>query len=161
MRPKVHTEKHIVQTSLAAIASGAILAITLAQSFQTPVAATASHVREGSTISAIYIEMWGTSDDTGAGTTIVALEKRPGGVPAMGTTNIAALDAYVNKKNVLHTMMGLIGPNTQYPMALVKGWFKIPKGKQRFGIGDRLVLNIFGQSNGMSICGFSIYKEQY
>ncbi len=105
--------------------------------------------------------MWLTSDDTAAGTAIVTLEKVPAGATAMTAAQSAALNDYPNKKNILHTQMGLLGPNTQYPMAVVKGWFKIPKGKQRFGLKDILSLNIHGQSNGLAGCGFFIFKEQF
>ncbi len=161
MRPRVHTEKHIVQQSLAAIASGALTSIQFVNAKQDPTAAAATDVREGAIVSAIYIEMWGTSDDTAAGTTVVTLEKRPSALGVITAAKSAALDSYDNKKNIFHTMMGLVPTDIQYPMPLVKGWFKIPKGKQRFGIGDKLVLNILAQSNGMSICGFATYKEQY
>ncbi len=160
MRPVINTEKHIVQQSLASVASGAITNRTIAFGVVTPTS-TNTDVREGSIITAVYVEMWVTSDDTGAGTAIITLEKRGGNMVAMTAGQSAALNTYVNKKNVLHTFMGLVGPNTQYPMAVVKGWFKIPKGKQRFGINDLLVLNMHGQSNGLSFCGFFVYKEQY
>ncbi len=161
MRPTVHTEKHIVQLSLAAIASGASLNFLVIESKQAPVAATAADVREGAIVSAIYVEMWGTSDDTAAGSTVHALERRPSGRAAASAAQMGSLNAYDNKKNILHIGMGLIGPNTQYPANLVKGWFKIPKGKQRFGIGDKMSFNMLAQSNGMAVCGFAIYKEQY
>ncbi len=161
MRPTINTEKHIVQQSLAAVASGAISFVEFIDAKANPSAATPADCREGCVVSAIYIEMWATSDDATAGTTICTVERLPSGRASMSAAQSAALDGYDNKKNVLNIMMGLIGPNTQYPMNLVKGWFKIPKGKQRFGIGDRLGLNIHAQSNGMSFCGFATYKEQY
>ncbi len=161
MRPTINTEKHIVQFSLAAVASGAISTLTLAIAKAAVVGATTTHVREGSKIAAIYIEMWVSSDDAASGTTIVTLERLAGGMSVMTTTESASLDSYDNKKNVLHTMMGLTPSNVQYPMAVVKGWFKIPKGKQRMGLEDRLMLNLHGQSNGMAFCGFCVYKEQY
>ncbi len=105
--------------------------------------------------------MWAHSDDATSGTTIVTLEKRGGAQPAMAVGQSAALNAYVNKKNVFHTQMGLIGPSTQYPSDLVRGWFKIPRSKQRFGLGDVLTLNIHAQSNGIFVCGFMTFKEQY
>ncbi len=160
MRPRVHTEKHIVQVSLATVASGAISARTIAFGVVTPTA-TNTDVREGSIISAVYIEMWLTSDDAGSSTAIVTLERRSGNMVAMLVGQSAALNSYVNKKNILHTFMGLVPTNVQYPMPAIKGWFKIPKGKQRFGINDLLVLNIHGQSNGLTLCGFFVYKEQY
>ncbi len=161
MRPKVHTEKHMVQNSLFAVASGAITGIVLAQGVQAVTGAAVAEVREGCTISAIYIEMWVSSDDAASGTAIVTLEKLPGGIVQMTAAQSAALDSYINKKNVLHTFMGLTPSNVQYPMAAIKGWFKIPKGKQRFGISDRLMLNVHGQSNGIAACGFAVYKEQF
>ncbi len=160
MRPKVHTRKHMVQFSLFAVASGAITSLKIASTVEV-VGTAADHVKEGSTISAVFVEMWLTSDDTAAGTAIVTLEKLPGTATVMSTTNAGALDDYGNKNNILHTQMGLLGPNTQYPMAVVKGWFKIPKGKQRMTQDSALRLNIFGQSNGVSGCGFVTYKEQY
>ncbi len=161
MRPKVMTEKHFVQRSLFAVASGAINNHTIVFAPQTPAAADPTNVREGATVSAVYIELWLTSDDAAAGSVICTLEKRGGTSTVMGTADAGALNAYGNKKNIFHTQMGLLGPNVQVPIAIVKGWFRIPKGKQRFGQDDSLVFNIFAQSNGVSGCGFSLFKEQY
>ncbi len=159
MRPRVNTNKHIVQKSLFAIASGAIVNSIIANAVAAPTAP--DHVREGAIISAVYIEMWLTSDDAAAGTAIVTLEKLPGSSAVMTTTEAATLDTYTNKKNVFHTQMGLLPSNVTYPMATIKGWIKIPKGKQRFTTNDSLILNIFAQSNGVSACGFYLFKEQY
>ncbi len=160
MRPTVNTEKHIAQKSLFAVAAGAISNVVITTAAED--ASAANVVRIGSKISAIYIEMWITSDDAAAGTAIVTLERVPGiQTVLMSAGSAAALETYNNKKNILHTQMGLIPPNTQYPMATVKGWFKIPKSKQRMGDNDRYVLNVFAQSNGVSGCGVFIYKEQY
>ncbi len=159
MRPRVNTQKHIIQNSLFAVASGAITNLVLANAVVAPT--TAGQVREGAIISAIYVEMWLTSDDTAAGTVVVTLEKLPGNSPTMTTANAGALHDYNNKKNIFFTQMGLLPSNVDYPMASIKGWIKIPKGKQRFTTNDALILNIFGQSNGVAGCGFSIFKEQY
>ncbi len=160
MRPKVHTRKHMVQFSLFTVASGALTSLKLASTVEV-VGTAVDHVKEGSTISAVYIEMWLTSDDTAAGTAIVTLERLPGTASVMTAAQSAALDDYGNKNNIFHTQMGLLGPNTQYPMAVVKGWFKIPKGKQRMSQDLALRLNVHGQSNGVAGCGFATYKEQY
>ncbi len=158
MRPRVNTRKHYVQASLGTVAGGAITARTIIDAVAVPT--DADEVREGAIISAVYIEMWLTSDDTAQGTAIVTLEKVVGSSTAMTVTESAALFDYDNKKNVLHTQMGLLGPTIQHPLSSIKGWFKIPKGKQRFGLGDKLVLNLHGQSNGLNFCGFFTYKEQ-
>ncbi len=161
MRPVVNTKKHYIQQSLFAIASGALSNVFLITAVADPAAATANEVREGSKISAVYVEMWIHTDDASSGSSIVTLEKLPGSSGVMNAADSAALNTYDNKKNVLFTQMGLTPNNVTYPMASVKGWFKIPKSKQRFGLEDRLVLNIHAQSNGLSACGFAIYKEQF
>ena len=160
MRPRVHTEKHIVQNSLFSVAAGAIANNAIIRAVAAPTGTT--QIREGATVSAIYVEMWLTSDDAAAATAIVTLEKTSGGQSVfMTAAQSAALNNYQNKKNIFHTFMGLIPDDNQYPMAAVRGWFKIPKGKQRFGIDDRLLLNIHAQTNGLEACGFFVFKEQY
>ncbi len=159
MRPRVHTEKHIIQNSLFTIASGAISNRLIGAAVAAP--STLQDVREGSTISAVYAEMWVITDDAASGTVIVTLEKISSGGPLMTAADSALLNDYPNKKNILYTQMGLIAPNVQYPTNVIKGWLKIPKGKQRFSLGDQLRLNIHAQSNGISACGFFIYKEQF
>ena len=161
MRPRVHTEKHIVQRSLFGVTTGTISNINLARSVSTPAAASVQDVREGCTISAVYVEMWVTSDDNAAGTVITTLEKVPSNAPDMTAADSATLNQYPNKNNIFYTQMGLIPNNDTYPMATIRQWFKIPKGKQRFALGDQLVLNIHAQSNGISACGTILYKEQY
>ncbi len=159
MRPVVNTEKHISQRSLFTVAAGAIDNFNFAITNAAPTGAV--QVREGAKISAVYVEMWVTSDDAALGTIITTLEKLVGSSTNMGTGESASLNTYDNKKNILYTQMGLIGNDVTYPMAVIKGWIKIPKSKQRFSLGDRLTLNIHAQSNGISGCGFVIYKEQY
>ncbi len=160
MRPIVNTEKHIVQRSLFAVASGAIVNTVIVKAVAVP--ATASEeVREGSKISAVYFEFWVTSDDATAGTSVVTVAKVPGDGSSMTVGESGSLNVYTNKKNIFLTQMGLLPPNTQYPMAVIKGWVKIPKSKQRFGLNDQLHINFHGQSNGMSVCGFALYKEQF
>ncbi len=161
MRPMVHTEKHINQFSLFTVASGAIVVLNIAKGEATPLATDPADVREGCTIASVFVELWITTDDATAGSSIVTIEKRVSGLGSMAAGDSAALNVYDNKKNVFHTQMGLTPGNTQYPMATIKGWFKIPKGKQRFGLGDKLVINVHGQSNGLNGCGFVVFKEQY
>ncbi len=161
MRPRVNTKKHLVQASLATVAGGAVAVFSIIDAKTAPAAAQPDEVTEGAIISAVYVEMWISSDDAAQGTCIVTLEKRPSGLVAMTAAESAALNLYENKKNILHTFMGLVPTNVQYPMTAIKGWVKIPKGKQRFGIADKLILNIHGQSNGANFCGFAIYKEQF
>ncbi len=160
MRPRVNATKHIVQVSLANVAAGAISQFSIVDALQVPTLTAADEVREGAIVSACYIELWVTSGDAAQASTIITLEKLIGSSAAMTAAEIAALNAYDNKKNVLNIFMGLVAPNVQVATPAIRGWYKIPKGKQRFGIGDRLVLNVMGQSNDVNVCGFFLFKEQ-
>ena len=161
MRPTINTEKHYNQESVFTVGAGAISNRIIAVAVVVPSGTSDNEIRQGAIISAVYIEMWLTSDDALQASSIVTLEKVNGNAPLMAAGESAALNVYPNKKNIFHTQMGLIPPNVQHPLGSVKGWFKIPKGKQRFGLGDRLLLNVHAQSNGLQACGFFIYKEQY
>ncbi len=162
MRPVVNTEKHYLQVSLATVAAGAISNTKLIEAVAAPGATEPDEVREGAKISAVYIEMWIQTDDAALGSSIVTIEKLSGAAnDNMTAAESASLNSYDNKKNIFFTQMGLTPNNVTFPMASVKGWFKIPKSKQRFGLQDRLMINVHGQSNGLNFCGFAIFKEQY
>ncbi len=161
MRPVINTEKHIIQVSLSTIAAGAVTNFVFGTAVAVPTSALGD-LREGCKISAIYLEMWIQTDDATLGSSIVTVEKVSGAVTTLMTAaESAALGSYDNKKNIFYTQMGLTPNNVSYPMASVRGWFKIPKSKQRFGLGDRIVVNIHAQSNGLNVCGFGTYKEQF
>jgi len=69
-----------------------------------------------------------------------------------------ALGLYSNKRNCLAIQMGLTSPSDGTPIPLMRGWFKIPKGKQRMALADKLFLNISSPITGGSICGVVVYK---
>ncbi len=159
VRPIIHSTKHYKQDSLFAVTGGTLVTKTIINAVDVAAKTSVNEVEEGASIKAVYLEYWITGDDAVQGTAIVTVEKLPAAASTMTAAQSALLQDYPNKKNVLHTFMGLMPPNTQYPSAVLKGWFKIPKGKQRFGLGDKLVVNFHGQSDGLSACGFAIYKE--
>ncbi len=159
MKAPIHSQKHVIQNSLFAIAGGALTTVTIVNAVNVVNKNLSSEVEQGSIIKAVYVEYWLTGDDAVQGTAIVTLEKLSAAATTMTAAQSGALDSYPNKKNVLFTFMGLTPPNTQYPMVAVKGWIKIPRGKQRFGLDDKLLINFHGQSDGLQVCGFSIYKE--
>lgn len=163
MRPVINTEKHYFQRSLFTIAAGAIDNFKIAEAVAAaPGATEPDEIREGAKISAVYVEMWIQTDDTALGSSIITLEKLSGASDTnMTAAESASLNSYDNKKNIFYTQMGLTPTSIQFPMASIRGWFKIPKSKQRFGLQDRLMLNTHAQSNGLSACGFALFKEQY
>ncbi len=102
--------------------------------------------------------MWARGQDTSPGSVLITLVK----VPDSQTPTFAdmtALDAYTNKKNVLYHTQGLTNINGDSAIPFVRGWFKIPKSKQRFGLGDSLFLVTSAQALDTNICGFATYKE--
>ncbi len=156
MRPPIHSKKHYVQVSLATVLAGASNAIVLAQAVETPTIGT--HVEEGSVIKAVFVEMWVRTGDTAPGTSLITLVKTPD-LQTPLFADMIALQDYQNKKNVLYHTQGLINDQDADAIPFMRGWFKIPKGKQRFGLGDSLFLVVSAQALDNIICGFSVYKE--
>ncbi len=159
VRPMVHSKKHYVQFSITNVAFGALATKVLVSAVAPEDVGTVSEVVEGATVKAIYLELWGVSDDATVSSNVFTFEKRPSGHAAPSTTEIAALGDYDNKKNVLYTQQGLLPSNLQNPVNLYKGWIAIPKSKQRMGLGDLVSFTLFAQSDGMQFCGFATYKE--
>ncbi len=118
-----------------------------------------TEVEEGSSIKACYVELWIRAGEVTAGSGQFVLVKIPAGAVDPTTTEMAALNNYVNKKNILVTGMGLFNDQDADAIAVLKGWYKIPKGKQRFGLGDALIVRIFSPTIDLHICGVAIYKE--
>ncbi len=159
VRPTVNSEKHYAQRSVTNIVFGTVSNFVIASAVVSP--STPTHVRVGATLKAVYIEMWSAGTDAQPSSTIQVLEKLEGTQPFMVAADITDLHDYANKKNCLQVSQGLIGDSNSNPMALFRGWIKIPKGKQRFGLGDKLVLNLIGLTNDIDVCGLFIYKEYF
>ncbi len=160
MKPIIHSTKHYSQFSLFAVAGGAITTLSPIIAVAVVDKNAASEVEEGATIKAIWLDFWLTTDDAVQGSTVCIVEKVPGAQDTSVTTaEIASLMTYPNKKNVLFSFQGLTPPNTQYPMNVFHGWYKIPKSKQRFGLNDKLSISFYGQGDGLQVCGLSVFKE--
>ncbi len=160
MRAPVTSVKHYVQESLATVLSGAGKNIPIA--FAVPVADTnlATEVREGSVIKAVYIEMWIRAGDTAPGSTLVSFVKQTDS-QSMTFADSVNLNGYTNKKNIFYHTQGLTNDQDADAISFVRGWFKVPKGKQRMGAGDKLSLMISAQAIDNIICGFMTYKEYF
>ncbi len=159
MRPIIQSVKHYLQYTLSNEAAGTIGQRTLVDAVNVTAANLAQEVPEGAVVKAVYVELWIASDDAAAGSFEISVE-RQSGVPGLMTyAESLALNDYTNKKNILYNTMGLIATNVANPTPILRQWFKIPKGKQRFGLGDKLILNISSISNGLNYCGFVTYKH--
>lgn len=152
----INSKKHYVQSSVFTVGLGAKTAVVAVDADN---GTTAQSVQEGSLIKAIWLEYWLTSDDSAQGSFVISVEKVPGGSSIMTYAESIALQTYRNKKNILYTTQGLVGPFDEQPLPLLKQLILIPKGKQRFGLEDQLLINISGITNGVNVCGFATYKE--
>ncbi len=160
MRPIIHATKHYVQQTRSQVGTVSIQVLDIALSVESTTANAVDEVSEGVQIRAVYVEMW-LLDTANDGSFVVTLEKRPGGVNAQTFASSNSLGTYANKKNILYCTQGL-SPNNGVgnPIPIIRDWFKIPKSEQRFGLADKLVLNITNNGlNDLEFCGFFTYKE--
>ncbi len=120
----------MVQLTPSTSAAGVNTVVVLANAVQNPDDTIANNVAVGAVIKAIYCEYWYTSNSTARGSCVSSIEKLPGsGAASMGNADANTLHQYDNKKNILLTSQGLLPPNVQSPVPLIRGWIKIPKGK--------------------------------
>ena len=162
MRAPIKSKKHIVQISQSTVAQAAVVNSILVQA-QEPTSANPTGVEEGAIVKSCYVEFWVSQDSASiVGSYTVALLKLPGGLAPITSAIMAALHDYANKKNVLFTAQGLLTPNDGGQVPVLRGWYKIPKGKQRFGLGDKLTIAIRNNNAtaiDINLCGLAIYKE--
>ncbi len=160
MRPIIQSTKHIVQYPINPLAAATRQQTILIDSVALKDVADAPDVQEGAIVKAVFVELWlqNKSDD---GEEIVTVTKVPEGGNGPSFVEHAALFTYQNKKNIFFTHQGLsASDNGSGPYPILKQWIKIPKGKQRFGLGDRLFLSISNVSSTvLNTCGMTIYKE--
>ncbi len=160
MRPPIHSIKHYVQMTLSTVTTAAEVERVLVHAVETSALNTNEEVVEGAIVKAVFVELWAIGSVSNQFFTVI-LHKLMSGLGFATITNIADLGGYANKKNILYTTQGLASNDgIAAPIPIIRQWFKIPKGKQRFGLGDRLVLQIASRgSDDIIFCGFATYKE--
>ncbi len=163
MLAPINTNKHFIARTNLSVASGAIANVVIADAVVAPAATNTFDVVEGAVIKAVHIELWISQSgltNTSAQCTII-VEKVPSNQAPVTFAQIANLQSYPNKKNILFTYQGvsaaqLDGSNAVSP---IRDWLLIPKGKQRFGFGDRLIISIAAIGQPFQTCGMFLYKE--
>ncbi len=160
VRPMVHSTKHYVQMTLTTVGTGATVAISIVDSVAVALVNQPFEVTEGNTVKAVYAEIWVIGSVSNQFFT-ACVAKLPGGVGNLVNANLVNLHDYENKKNILYTTQGLASNDgIAGPVAIYRGWIKIPKSKQRFGLGDQLQFALASRgSDDMIMCGFFTYKE--
>jgi len=159
MRPIIASRKHIVQIPINTTIGGTIENIIFARSKQDYQSSVADNVEVGTIVKAVYVELWAQSDGQNIGSVTITVEKLPGAAALMTTVDSAALHGYLNKNNVFYTTQGLTGENDTNPIPFLRMWIKIPKGKQRLAINERLVLNLSSNLQNTIHCGLVIFKS--
>ncbi len=119
----------------------------------------ASDVTAGAVVKAVYFEMWLVNASQTAGSCTLIVYKTSSGAPEATGLTLTDLDAYENKKNIFFTTQGLVGPTDTNPIPVHRGWIKIPKGKQRMGLGDSLRATLRVNVENTNSCGLAIYKS--
>ncbi len=149
----------MVQLSSTNITSGTIRNQVVCTAVDTADSSVPAEVDVGTVVKAIYVEMWITSNDATTSTVTVNLEK----VPRLTDLQIFAesqlIHDYFNKNNIFYITQGIVPPTNQSGIPFLRGWFKIPKGKQRMDKESAIILNISAISNGLTVCGAFVYKS--
>ncbi len=163
MLAPINSVKHFVQHFLTTIVGASVVNLTLVDAVVASAVDTPEEVLEGSVIKAVWVEIWVIGQGAEGVTSAfgVSLEKLPAAATPMTSAQSLALMTYPNKKNILYTTQGVVGSDIgANAVPILRQWFAIPKGKQRFGLGDKLVLNLanVGPTNYQS-CGVFIFKE--
>jgi len=159
VRPMVHSTKHYVQQSIGTTVPATDTATVIAQAVEVVDKNQVFEIEEGSSIKAVYLELWVRSAATAAASFTFVFLKRNAlmGVPT--TAEMAALSDYGNKKNILFTCQGLTNDVDSTALSVYRGWIKVPKSKQRMGLGDILSWHLSAIGQSVNFCGFCTYKE--
>jgi len=153
--------KHYVHQPNTGVAPGAIVVSTVATAVAKGAArATTATVEEGAVIKAIHLEYWliGTAATTVAQFAFIVY-KLPSGQTEPTAVNMQNLGSWENKKNILFSSQGILGElGSAQAIPVMRDWIKVPKGKQRFGLGDKFQVCTFGVAD-IRVCGLATYKE--
>ncbi len=158
----INAVKHYVPATNSLTTSGSVRNQTVALAVpNTALPVNAGDVKEGSVIKAIFLEYWcGGAGATGADTQFsLAFYKQQGGTNAMVAADLLNPGAYDNKKNIIFFSQGVIMGSDTQAVPLLRQWFKIPKGKQRMGLGDIWKVGMTPTGESINNCGFATYKE--
>ncbi len=160
MRAPIHSQKHYVQWTLSTVATVAAVQEKIVQAVAVSDKNLPLEVSEGAIVKAVFIEVW-LDSSSNDGSEILIIAKNPDGGSGALYAEAIALDGWLNKKNVLFVHQGLsANDGVGNPTPAFRGWIRIPKSKQRFGLGDTLSITLANPSvNTLTYCGFATYKE--
>ncbi len=157
----INTIKHYVTLTNGGTGTGVVRVFEAVDAKS--VIADAQDVVEGAIIKAVHYEIWVISNGaTGVSSQfMLVIEKVPAGQASITAAQMLSLASYPNKKNIFYTFQGVQGPSIDGSAAIpiYRDWLRIPKGKQRFGLSDRLIASFQALGTGAQSCGLATYKE--
>ncbi len=158
----VNSIKHFIPSTIVTTTTGNIRNIVIAEAVAKGAARGAvADVEEGCKIFGSYVEIWlnGIGSSTNEVQFIVIVLLLKSGAAAPTGAQMLNLQAYTNKKNILYTTQGVLGSVGNQSVPIIRNRIQVPKGKQRFGLGDSLNLIIAPVGASIKSCGISVYKE--
>ncbi len=163
MQAPINTVKHYVGHPKFSVALGTKISLEITDVVPAPVNTTREKISEGSLIKSIHYEFWivgGGLSDTFA-QFVMTIEKISSGLADPSFADMLNLGGYKNKKNILYTTQGIIVAQADGAQAvpIIRDWLLIPKGKQRQGQGDRIVVTFATVEQALQVCGMTTYKE--
>jgi len=163
LKATINSLKHYVPFTNTATADAGIRSLVIADSQIAPAATNTFDVREGSVIKAFFLELWlrGNGAAGTSSTFIFIVEKVPSNQASVTAAQMLTLQAYTNKKNILFSSQGVLGDIATSSIPIIRNWILVPKGKQRMGLGDRIVASVAPIGATLNNCGISTYKEFY
>ncbi len=162
MLAPINTVKHYVGQPKVDLALGTAQSLEIAKVVAAPVDTNREDISEGSLVKSVHFEYW-IGGNGAAGTTtqfVMTIEKSPSNAINPAFSDMLNLGGYANKKNVLYTTQGIVpatGDNGTVP--IIRDWILIPKGKQRMGQEDRILVTFATVETKLLFCGMSTYKE--
>ncbi len=155
LRP-INSVKNIVDSTQLGVAAATVTSVVLAGAVNDYVGGN-TEVPIGAKVSSVYLFVQGISADSGVANFDWYIWKRPGSVTTIGPVP-GATGGSVDRKFILHEEKGIPGNalDGAYPLTF-KGVIKIPRGRQRFGEGDQLRLQL-RSTDVHNFCIKCIYK---
>ncbi len=157
LRP-INRIKHVVDKQDATTA-GTQASFNLIVADDDPLLSTPAKVHTGSTVGSIYLKVEAVATTSAAlSNCYLIIFKNPGGNLTIPTANTVGTND--NKRYVIHQEMIMFQQQTNSnPRTLFNGVIKIPKGYQRNGPNDILLLAILAPGVNINFCVQCHYKE--
>ncbi len=163
MLAPINTVKHYVHRTNQGVGTGTVSVHPIVDAVVAPATSNAEDVKQGAIVKAIFVEYWlWNAGSTGVDSQFnFSIMKLPSNIADPTAAELIGLGSYDSKKNVFFTSQGVLGAGVdgQGALPVIRQWMLIPKGKQRMGLGDRIVAAFTPTGATMQFCGFSTYKE--